>query len=130
MTYTLYCPVSNFLSTFSKYYYFNYFRNVWSTPAVGSELLILTDLTGCAGRQVYLFTRPQILMITFPSHPHLPRFVGNICGFCGFFLEAQKEISFPNLIKKRWCEVRPESSTFQMSGLRTAEGKGGKNSGL
>lgn len=68
---------------------------------MGSKLLILTDLTGCEGCQVYLFVRPQILTITFPPRPHLLRFVGNICGFYGFSLEAQKEISFPNLIKKR-----------------------------
>lgn len=39
---SLYCSVSNFLSSVIKYCYFNYFRHVWSTPAVDSELLGLT----------------------------------------------------------------------------------------
>lgn len=40
--FSLYCFVSKFLSSFSKYCDFNYFRHVWSSPAAGSELLVLT----------------------------------------------------------------------------------------
>lgn len=40
--FALYYSVSKLLSSFSKYCYFNYFRHVWSSPAVGSERLVLT----------------------------------------------------------------------------------------
>lgn len=94
--FSLYCFVSKFLSSFSKYCDFNYFRHVWSSPAAGSELLVLTYISQDVQRVVrYLFVLPQFLTITFPSHPYHPRDVGNICGFWGFLLEAPKESFFP-----------------------------------
>lgn len=96
----LYCFVSKFLSHCSKYCYFNYFWRVWSPPAAGSELLVLTWMSWGVRRVVrYSLVPSQILTITFPSHPCLPGVVGNICGFRGFSLEVQKEISFSNLRK-------------------------------
>lgn len=43
---SLCCSVSKFLPRFSKYCYFNYFRHVWSFPAVGFELPVLTQISG------------------------------------------------------------------------------------
>ena len=53
---SLYCSVSKFLSSFSRYCYFNDLRCVWSSPAAGSVLLVSTsDLTGCPeGCQVFI----------------------------------------------------------------------------
>ena len=53
---SLYCSVSKFLSSFSRYCYFNDLRRVWSSPAAGSVLLVPTsDLTGCPeGCQVFI----------------------------------------------------------------------------
>lgn len=53
---SLYCSVSKFLSSFSRYCYLNDLRRVWSSSAAGSVLLVPTsDLTGCPeGCQVFI----------------------------------------------------------------------------
>lgn len=108
--FSLYCFLSKFLSHCSKYCYFSYFSRVWSPPAAGSELLVLMWMSWGVQRVVrYWLVPSQILTITFPSRPCLPEHVGNICGFREFLLEMQKEISFPNLMKKRWSDIRPDS---------------------
>lgn len=109
---SLYCSVSKFLSRFSKYCYFNYFGHVWSSPAAGSELLVLTEILGCPeGCQGFICAASNSDN-NLPALPLSSRAHGKyrhmyIFWFLWIFVGSTAgKFSFVNLIKKRWSQIR------------------------